>query len=122
MDLFLEDRGTQAAAIGMILPTTYNTFVIAVRIFSEYLSELSQIYSSMKGLNVIYRPPKVGSSQWLKVKAFLIRNSACSIDCWFPLCACVAIYMGSDLSELIHSPMLVVTFPQCCYQDNHPGV
>lgn len=113
MDFCWEDKEIQVAAVEMLLPATYSTFVIAVRLSLEYLWKLSQIYSCAKVLSSIYKPsptPKVGSSQWLKVKAFIIGNSAYNVDCWPPVCVCVAIYMCNHLTVFSYSLILVVTF------------
>lgn len=52
----------------------------------------------------------MGSSHWLKVKAFIIGNSAYSVDCWPPLCMCVVTYMCNHLGVFSYSLMHVVTF------------
>lgn len=50
----------------------------------------------------------MGSSQWLKVKAFIIGNSACSTHCQLPLCVCVA-------HLLVQSPQNPSSLTHACY-------
>lgn len=42
---------------------------------------------------------KIGPSQWLKVKAFIIGNSACNTHCQLPLCVCVAHLLVQSLQD-----------------------